>query len=222
VSTTEPPGADREPLEAEAPEGFDELLKYTLTGYAGGVVVGAFLDSIGLQRSGVGQWAVRSLAGEGESLLEGVFALRRRLSGRALGMAEAYSWGKVLGMAVPWVVDGVSRVLGVDVYGVPGFYIPFFYGMSDQIGANVSGLLFLRGNARSWHAGFAAYFRHPVMLAGLGLIVLVPAGLLAARLFGFSPSTQLLTALEAILANLCWIPPLIGWRFDRLRRAKNS
>ncbi len=113
-------------------------------------MVGAFLDSIGLQRSGVGQWAVRSLAGEGESLLEGVFALRRRLSGRALGMAEAYSWGKVLGMAVPWVVDGVSRVLGVDVYGVPGFYIPFFYGMSDQIGANVSGLLFLRGNARSW------------------------------------------------------------------------
>lgn len=52
VSLAEPPGAGPEQLEAEASEGFDKLVRYTLTGYAGGVVVGAILDAIGLQRSG--------------------------------------------------------------------------------------------------------------------------------------------------------------------------
>ena len=47
-------------------------------------------------------------------------------------------------MAVPWVVDLASRLAGIDVYGVSGFYIPFFYAMSDQIGGNVPGLLFFR------------------------------------------------------------------------------
>ncbi len=218
MSAAEPRNQDREHLTAEAVEGFDELVKYTLTGYAGGLLLGAALDALNLQRSGVGQWAVRTLTGEGESLFEGVFALRRRLAGKALGMAEAYGWGKLLGMGFPWLVDGVSRALGIDVYGVPGFYIPFFYGMSDQIGANVSGLLFLRGRAASWQGGLAAYIRHPVMVAGLVLIFAVPAGLFAARLLGFSPATQLLTALEAIAANLCWIPPLIGWQAERRRQ----
>jgi hypothetical protein len=28
---------------------------------------------------------------------------------------------------------------------------------------------------------------------------------------GFSPTTQVYTALETMAANLCWIPPLVGW-----------
>lgn len=60
---------------------FRELLKYTGTGFVGGLVLGALLDSLGFQRSAVGQWVVRTLTGEGESLLEGIYALRQHLKG---------------------------------------------------------------------------------------------------------------------------------------------
>ena len=49
------------------------------------------------------------------------------------------------------------------------------------------------------------------MLASLGVVLIVPVGLLGARLLGFSPTTQVYTAIETIAANLCWVPPLIGW-----------
>ena len=58
------------------------------------------------------------------------------------------------------------------------------------------------------------------MLAGLTVVLAVPLGLLAARLLGFSPGTQVLTALETIAANLCWLPPTVGWL--RERRAKRD
>jgi hypothetical protein len=53
------------------------------------------------------------------------------------------------------------------------------------------------------------------MMASLTVVVLVPLGLLFARLLGFSPTTQVYTALETIVANLCWVPPLIGWLAER-------
>lgn len=205
--------------EAEGREEFGELLRYTLAGYIGGLVAGGTLDGFGLQRSALGQWLVRTLAGEGESLLEGVFALRRRLAGRAVSIAEAYGWGKLAGMTAPWVVDGVSRSLGVDVYGVEGFYLPYFYALSDQIGASLSGLLYYRRRADGWRATLNAYLRHPVMLASLSVILVVPFALLTARVAGFTPGTQLLTAVETIAANLCWVPPLVGWLAER-RRAR--
>jgi hypothetical protein len=126
-------------------------------------------------------------------------------------MAEAYGWGKLLGMFVPWLIDWGSRLLGVNVYGVEGFYIPYFYALSDQIGGNVSGLVFLRKKERSWSKAFEKYIHHPVMLTSLLIIFIVPLGLLIARLLGFSPTTQTYTALETIAANLCWLPPLVGW-----------
>ncbi|MBI2955904.1 MAG: hypothetical protein HYY26_01195, partial [Acidobacteria bacterium] len=122
-----------------------------------------------------------------------------------------------LGMAVPWLVDWGSRWAGVDVYGVEAFYIPFFYAMSDQIGANVSGLVYLRRQETGWGAALGRYARHPVMLTSLAVILVVPVGLLAARLLGFSPTTQVRTAVETIAANLCWLPPLIGWLAERRR-----
>ena len=76
--------------------------------------------------------------------------MRRRLRRASDSMAEAYGWGKLVGMAAPWLIDWVSRTLGVDGYGVGGFYIPYFYALSDQIGAKVSGLLFLRREEGSW------------------------------------------------------------------------
>jgi hypothetical protein len=203
----------------EHEEEFGELLKYTAAGFGGGLLLAGAFDSLGLQRSGLAQWAVRTLSGEGESLFEGLFALRRRLAGKRGSMAEAYGWGKLLGMVAPWAIDGASRVLGVDVYGVQGFYLPYFYALSDQIGASVSGLLFLRRKQGSWSSAARAYVRHPVMLASLLVVVAVPFALAVARLVGFSPTTQLLTAAETIAANLCWVPPLVGWLGERRRRS---
>ncbi|MHB0856392.1 MAG: hypothetical protein ACYC5M_02350 [Anaerolineae bacterium] len=206
---------DAESLATIEGEAFGELIKYTAGGFLGGLGVGALLDALGFQASALGQTLVRTLSGEGESILEGVFALRRRQRHAQASMAEAYGWGKLLGMALPWLVDWGSRLAGVDVQGVQGFYIPFFYAMSDQVGGNLSSLLYLRRRERGWGAALRVYTHHPVMLASLAVILLVPVGLLGARLAGFRPTTQVFTALETIAANLCWVPPLVGWLRER-------
>ncbi|MFN7066018.1 MAG: hypothetical protein ACK4OF_07720 [Aquificaceae bacterium] len=197
---------------------FGRLLKYTAFGYAGGLFLGTLLDLLGFQRSALGQGVVRTLSGEGESLFEGIYALRQRLHGATGSIAEAYGWGKFLGMSVPWFVDGGSRLLGVDVYGIEGFYIPYFYALSDQIGANISGFIFLWRKEGSWPKAISKYIHHSVMLTSLLIILLVPIGLLGARLLGFSPTTQVYTALETIVANLCWLPPLVGWLREKLQK----
>ena len=202
----------------EEREEFGELIKFTAGGFIGGLVIGALLDYLGLQRSAPGQWIVRTLAGEGESIFEGIFAIRQRLRKTAGSMAEAYGWGKLLGMTPPWIIDWGSRLAGVDVYGVGGFYIPFFYALSDQIGANVSGLIYLRRKERSWQKALAMYLRDSVMIMSLAVILIVPVGLLSARMAGFSPTTQIYTALETIVANLCWLPPLVGWLRERSKK----
>jgi hypothetical protein len=205
--------------EGELPEseGFEELIRYTVPGYVLGLIAGIFLDMQGYQTSPVGQWLVRTLSGEGESILEGIYSIHQRFLGGASTMAEAYGWGKLFGLAVPWIIDIASRLAGVNVYGVEGFYIPYFYALSDQIGANISGMLFLRRKEGTWFGAFNKYVHHPVMLASLAIIVLVPVGLLLLRIYGFSPTTQTFTALETIVANLCWVPPLVGWYVQRKR-----
>ncbi|MBZ5587012.1 MAG: hypothetical protein LAO05_00430 [Acidobacteriia bacterium] len=201
---------------------FRELLRYTVPGYLGGLLLGVVLDRLGLQRSGIGQWLVRTLAGEGESVLEGVFAVRRRLTRAPESMAEAYGWGKLAGMAVPWVVDWVSRRLGVEIAGVQGFYIPYLYALSDQIGANVSGFAYLRRREGSWPSAARCYVRDPVMVASLAVILVVPLALLLVRAAGFSPTTQVRAALETIAANLCWVPPVVGWVTEQRRERRSG
>ena len=199
-------------------EGFDELLKFTLPGFIGAIIAGVLFDYFGYQLSAVGQWIVRTFAGEGESILEGIYSIRKRLSKAAGSMAEAYGWGKLFGMFLPWIIDWGSRLAGVDVYAVESFYIPFFYAMSDQMGANISGSIYLRRREGSWGRAMAAYIRHPVMISSLAVILIVPFGLLTARFLGFSPTNQKYTALETIAANLCWLPVVIGWLAGRLRK----
>lgn len=217
------PGSLPEQDEGIEEEEFSEIVVYTGAGFVGGLVLGVVLDAMGFEGSAIGQWLVRTLAGSGESVMEGLFSVRRRMRGGVASMAEAYGWGKLIGMMIPWVVDWGSRLAGVDVYGIQGFYIPFFYALGDQIGGNFSSTLFLRRREGSWRGTMGVYVRHPVLLASLSVILIVPVGLLTARLLGFSPTTQVFTALETITANLCWVPPLVGYLHERrARRATKS
>ncbi|MCS7286851.1 MAG: hypothetical protein RMK30_07875 [Anaerolineae bacterium] len=194
---------------------FRSLFRYTLLGYILGLSLGALLDHMGFRGNPFSEWVVRSFSGEGESIFEGFYALTSRLMGKSLSMAEAYGWGKLAGMVSPWVVDFFSRLLGVNVYGVEGFYIPYLYALSDQIGANISGLFFLWKKRRGLGGALDEYRRNPVMLTSLAVILLVPVGLILARLMGFSPTTNLYAALETVASNLCWLPPLVGVLWER-------
>ncbi len=198
-------------------EEFGELIKFTFAGFLGSLFLGWILDSAGVRKNPIGEWAVRTLAGEGESIMEGIFALKKRISGSAGSLAQAYGLGKLLGMVFPWVADFGSRLVGIDVYGWEGFYIPYLYAMSDQIGANVAGLVYMVRKEKSLKRGFLSYVKNPVMLTSLLVILIVPVGLLTARLLGFSPTKNLLVAFETIAANLCWLPPLVGVLWERRR-----
>lgn len=200
-------------------EGFGELLQYTLAGYGGGLLLGTLFDYLNLQRNPIGQWIIRTISGESESIFEGTYAFRQRLRQAPGSIAEAYGWGKFFGITAPWIIDFGSRSLGVDVYAVEGFYIPYFYALGDQIGASISGLIFLRRQEKSWSRAMTHYVRHPVMLTSLLIIFIVPIALLLARIFGFSPTTQISTAVETIAANLCWLPPLVGWLQERREKS---
>lgn len=208
--------------EPEEEGGFEELIRYTIPGYVLGLLLGVVLDGFGLQINPIGRWLVRTFAGESESFFEGIFALRQRIQGKARGMAEAYGWGKFIGLGVPWVIDWGSRAVGVDMLGVQGFYIPFFYGMSDQLMASVTGFVFLRRREGSWGGAFSSYIRHPVMISGLILVLGLPLLLLFGRIVGFRPETQVLAAAETMAANLCWIPPLVGTIAERRQQSSQG
>lgn len=191
-------------------EGFTELVYYTVPGYLAGLGLGAVLDALGYSESLLGGVVVRILAGEGESIFEGVYAVRDSLGGAEASMARAYGWGKLLGMGVPLVVHLASWAAGLDLTAASTFYVPYFYGMSDQIGANVAGFRHLYGEEGSLAGALARYLRHPVMLTSLAVVLGLPAVLFALRASGFAPTTQVKAALETIVANLCWLPPVVG------------
>ncbi len=196
--------------EREEREGFRELLLFTLGGYALSLVSAYILDTFNLQRNPIGEWIVRTFAGEGESIFEGIFAVKNRLLGGAGSLAEAYGWGKFLGIALPWVVDWGSRLAGINMYSWQSFYVPYLYAMGDQIGATLSMFLFFSRREGGILPGLVRYLQNPVSVASLLIILIVPIGLLTVRLLGFSPTTQILVSLETIAANLCWVPPLVG------------
>jgi hypothetical protein len=75
-----PPENLGQPAEEVEPEAFGELIRYTVAGYLAGLMVGFVLDQLGFQRGAIGQWLVRTLSGEGESILEGIYAIRARLA----------------------------------------------------------------------------------------------------------------------------------------------
>jgi len=199
-------------------EGFGDLLKFTIPGYIAAILTGGILDFFGFHTSGFGQVLVRTLAGEGESILEGIYSMRQRVKKAAGSLAEAYGWGKLFGMGVPWLVDGISRLADIDMYGAGSFYVPYFYALSDQIGANVAGSIFIKRQQKTLKKSLKVYFTNPVMITSLIVILIAPIGLLMVRLAGFSPTTQKYTALETIAANLCWLPVVVGWLAEKMKR----
>lgn len=209
-------------------KGYKELSLFTFVGFLGGLGLGAVLDALGFSTSALGEWAVRTLSGEGEDLAEGVWVVRSRLQrDRAAEekegeeetsrseAAEAYGTGKVLGMAFPWAVDAFSRFAGVDVRAPEGSYVAYFYSLADQIGANLSGLRHHLRQVGGLRAGLVSYCHDPVMVASLTVITLPLAILYLVRSAGWRPDLLVLAALEGMLLNLCWVPPLVAWVWDR-------
>ena len=64
-------------------------------------------------------------------------------------------------------------------------------------------------------AGLSSYFHDPVMVASLTVITLPLAILYLVRSAGWRPDLLVLAAVEGILLNLCWVPPLVAWFWDR-------
>lgn len=197
----------------EEDEGFDELVFYTIPGYLSGLGVGFILDAFGISKNVIGEIFVRVLSGESESVFEGIYAVKEWVNGFN-SMAMAYGWGKLLGMIFPILIHLVSLFFGINMTGIETFYIPYFYGMSDQIGANIVGFRFLYVKEGSLQKASKQYFTHPVMVSSLIVILILPLILLLLRFSGFAPTTQVKAALETIVANLCWIPPLVGSYFS--------
>ena len=73
--------------------------------------------------------------------------------------------------------------------------------MSDQVGGNVSGLLYLRRHSQIWNDAILSYLTHPVMLSGVAVIFIILIGLAVARVLDLSPSTQIFTA-RALIPDL--------------------
>ncbi len=96
-------------------EEFSELIKFTLAGFIAGLSLGWLFDKLSFQKNPIGEFIVRVLAGEGESLFEGVFAIKKKLSGEVTSLAQAYGWGKLIGMVFPWFIDRCQPLLVASV-----------------------------------------------------------------------------------------------------------
>lgn len=71
-------------------EGFGELIYYTIPGFVGGLFFGYLLDFFGYNTSALGQWFVRTLSGEGETILEGVYSINKKIKGHAASLSTVY------------------------------------------------------------------------------------------------------------------------------------
>ena len=133
--------------------------------------------------------------------------------------AEAYGTGKIVGMAAPWVIDAVSRLAGVDVRAPEGSYVAYFYSLADQLFATINGLRYHIRRAGSIWAGVKGYFLDPVMATSFSVVTLPFLALYFVRSAGWRPNSLFLAALEGVLLNLCWVPPMAAWVWDwRLQR----
>lgn len=89
--------------------------------------------------------------------------------------------------------------------------------MSGQIGANLAGLRHLTNEAGCLTGGLSRSLRYPVMVTSLAVVLALSVVLFALRASGLAPTTQVKAALETVVANLCWLPPVVGSLLGRDR-----
>ena len=100
-----------------------------------------------------------------------------------------------------------------------GSFVAYFYSLADQLFASINGLRYHIRKAGSFWGGIRMYFHDPVMVSSFTIVTLPFAGIFLVRVSGWRPDTLVLVAVEGILLNLCWIPPLTAWVWDwRLQR----
>ena len=58
------------------------------------------------------------------------------------------------------------------------------------------------------------YFHDPVMVTSFTIVTLPFIGLYLVRSAGWRPDLLVMAAIEGILLNLCWMPPLAAWFWD--------
>ncbi|MGB5983745.1 MAG: hypothetical protein WBG37_00455 [Desulfobacterales bacterium] len=210
------PGQERE---RAAWRRFEEMLRYTLVGFIGGLTAGALLDFFQYPLIPLGQWLVRAGSGQGPGLVAVHGAVTQERRRGAFAMARTYGRRRLVILVLPWLIDGLSRRWGVDTSGVAGFYIPCFYGLTAQLEINLRAAGQLRRSAGSWGAALSVYRRDPAWVTGALVLVGAPLALLLLRLSGFQPLTYTRTAVETILVSLCWLPPLVAWLKVRSSRS---
>lgn len=202
---------DNPQQQKEAWQHFEELLRFTLVGFIGGLTAGSLLDFFQYPVSPLGQWLVRALAGQGAGLVMIRGAVIRERRRGAFAMARTYGHRRLAILTLPWIIDAASRRWGGDTNGLAGFYIPYFYALTAQMDANLRGWVRIRQSSGNRRAAWEAYIRDPGLLSGLLILVGALLVLLGLRSLGFQPLTYTRTAGETLLVNLCWLPALIAW-----------
>ena len=197
--------------QAAAWQQFETLLRFTLVGYIGALTAGSLLDFFQYPLQPPGEWLVRALAGQGAGLVAARGAILTERRRGAFAMARTYGYRRLLVLLIPWGIDYGSRRWGIATHGVVGFYLPFCYALTAQIDLNLQGWRRLRPTRRDLQSTVTAYWRDPSLRTGLLILLLVPVALVAVRSSGFRPTTYTRIAMETLLANLCWLPPLVAW-----------
>ena len=109
----------------EESEEFSELIKYTIPGYILGFLQG-FSGFPGISAEPCRGSGLSGLCRRGESIFEGIFP-SASASGRLKEVWQKLMAGENFRDCFSLIIDLGSRLAGVDVYGVEGFYIPYFY-----------------------------------------------------------------------------------------------
>ena len=174
--------------ETEVWRRFEELLRFTLVGFIGGLTAGALLDFFQYPLSAWGQWLVRAWSGQGPGWVAAHGAVIQERRRGAFAMARTYGRRRLVVLVLPWLIDGLSRRWGADTAGPAGFYIPCAYGLTAQLAINLEAAKGLRQTDGSWRCALSAYRRNPALVAGALILVGAPLGLLMLRLVGFQPA----------------------------------
>ncbi len=192
-------------------------------GIVGGILVGLFIgwmaDHVGLTGVPAVEGIVRFIVGSGDSLGGMLVILHARMRGRR-SRAEVFFIGTLLGMVVGPVSQFLTIFLGLNPYGLIGSVYAIAYSTADNWGGLIAEFTGLVRRERATQA-VKSFFAHPFLSSTfIVLIFFIIFDLLARSFGGFSPTTNILAAIEAALLNVsAFIPVIVVWYYGvRIRR----